>query len=377
MTINERLRAVRGRSGLTLQQVSERTSIGVSSLSELENGLREPSLSQLGSLANCYHLAVSSFFEDVKTEGVLLWRSRPKSPASNGIGARFFELVQQYHNLEMWCNEKKHPELPVGAGIPENLRGHQIENLAGIVQEQLKLGNRPGATLLRVLEEVCGVKIFHDDFDEHCAACTVDENLGAAVLLNRNAIRSQINFDLAHELFHLVTWKSFKHDQASDDTVMAEAQEEDLANIFARNLLMPRAAILNAMTPYFAKGVRLTFDDVFDVARQFDVGVEQLILRLDDVYGFPKEAAKELIARYTETAKERHLAATRLEEKDTIPLRPLRFRALAFKALHTGEMSEGLFAKYLGVNRKEAMELIEHNMQQEPDVNEEVELTAA
>ena len=61
MGIADRLAYARSRAAVTLAQVEERTGIGKSSLSEFENGKREPSLSQLQSLAAAYRRSVAFF----------------------------------------------------------------------------------------------------------------------------------------------------------------------------------------------------------------------------------------------------------------------------------------------------------------------------
>jgi Zn-dependent peptidase ImmA (M78 family)/transcriptional regulator with XRE-family HTH domain len=380
MDLNERLRSARERSGLSLRQVSERTKIGESSISEFENGKRDPSLTYLQSLCACYRLTISHFLDELPiSEPVVLWRSQPPCPQSNDIRARFLELCAQYHNLEIWCDDRLTQFLPKAAGNI-NQTGVNTEFLVNEVHKQLELGNRPGSTLRRILEEVCGVKIFHDKFQENFAACTVDPIRGAAVLLNRGATRAQRNFDLAHELFHLITWRLYRHEQPSqpEEVVVAPESEEEAANAFARGLLMPRDAVIEALNPYVNDQKRsVTFDDLFNVARQFDVDVEVLILRLADVFSIvDKQWAQNIITRYVDSAKERHAASIK-EDKDSIPSRPERFRALAFKALRDGEISQGKFASYVGMTRREVMALVESELQQESDADEEVTLTPA
>lgn len=51
--------------GLTLNQVEERTKLSKASISEWDNGSREPSLSQLLQLGRVYHQSTSFFLEDV------------------------------------------------------------------------------------------------------------------------------------------------------------------------------------------------------------------------------------------------------------------------------------------------------------------------
>jgi len=287
-------------------------------------------------------------------------------------------MCNQYHNLEMWCEDHVPHKIPKCGGSPDQFRNPGVEFLVSKVQKELDLGNRPGSTLLRVLEEVCGVKIFHEKFDEKFAACTVDTIFGAAILLNRDTPRVQRNFDLAHELFHLITWSLFRHEQcdAGKEVVLAKDDEEKFANAFARGLLMPRDAVIQAINPYLTKeGGKLTFDDLFDVARQFDVDVETFILRFSDIY--PIGSTDEIIKRYRDTAKDRHLASTQMEEMDSIPGKPARFRALAFRALRESEISAGKFSEYVGMPRREVMKLVEMELKQESEANEEVALTPA
>jgi len=71
MTLPQRLNHIRQQLDLTLQEVSERTGIAVSSLSEFENGKREPSLSQLQKLASVYEKPLPFFFEERRQGGEL------------------------------------------------------------------------------------------------------------------------------------------------------------------------------------------------------------------------------------------------------------------------------------------------------------------
>ena len=89
MPLSERLRYARARTGLTGSQVRDRTSIGESSLSEFENGKREPSLAQLQKLASAYRRPLAFFLSDepIPEEAAVLWREEPAD--SKEIEARF------------------------------------------------------------------------------------------------------------------------------------------------------------------------------------------------------------------------------------------------------------------------------------------------
>jgi len=201
MALSERLKVARSSLNLTLQGVEERTGIGVSTLSEFENGKREPRLVQLKQLADVYLRPLAFFLEDgPAVPQVVLWRTKPESPRAEEVQARLVKLAEQYHHLEVLCDDSEPCDLPFHSGRAASFSYAQAEKLAHQFRQLLGLGERPGQALLRVLEEVCKVKVFHLDFEPSgSAACTLSESFGAAILLNAKNVHWRRNFDLAHE----------------------------------------------------------------------------------------------------------------------------------------------------------------------------------
>lgn len=369
MSISERLKYARERSGLSGSQVRERTGIGESSLSEFENGKREPSLSQLKKLGDLYRRSVEFFMsEGAIAEPVVLWRKRPPEETAKEIEVGFLRLCEQYHNLEMWCNEPAPACLPKAEGKPERFGYREAEELAKRTRRDLQLGDRPGPALLAVLEEACAVKVFHLDFEPSgTAASTVSDAFGAAVLLNANNVPWRRNHDLAHELFHLLTWPIFRTPDGS--SLASPEWEEKLATCFATNLLMPDEPFRSAIHARMRDN-KITFEALYDVAREFGVSVESVIWRLHYLFGRGPEESEKTKA-VIERAK---FHAPPMEDKGPKPeLYPERYRALAVKALRHGEISIGRCAQYLGINRSEAARFAE----QEAPIGEEVQVTPA
>ncbi len=347
MPIGERLRYARERAGLTLRQVVERTRIGESSLSEYENGKREPRLSQLQALADVYRRSIAFFLGegDVARE-IVLWRKQPDPNTAADVESEFLRLCEQYHNLEVWCADRRPGLLPYVQGDPASFGYPDAERLAYRVQGELRLGDRPGRSLFTVLEELCGVKLFYLSFQPSgTAASTVSATYGPAVLLNTENVRWRRNFDLAHELFHLLTWQIFRD---GTDSAVASDREEKLATCFASHLLMPAEATRLAIDEVSKNG-NVSFSDLYDIARQFDVSVEALFWRLHFLYNRGENTPKD-IERYNAVA-----SAYEDREQDTPPTRPKRFVALAVKAFRSGEMSQGKLAEYLGISRRDAL----------------------
>jgi len=372
VAIAERLKHSRSRTGLTLEQVEKRTGIGKSSLSEFENGKRPPSLSQLQALAAAYRRSVSFFLAEGEIpQEVVLWRDRP-ADGWEETEAVFLRLCEQYHNLELWTNEELPVSLPSVAGTAASFTYRRAEALAKEVRDKLTLGDRPGLSLLSVLEEVCGVKVFHLRFDPAGPAVSArSETYGAAMLLNAGNVRWRRNFDLAHELFHLLTWSVFRTGGGEKTSLTDDDKEEKLADVFASRLLLPAEAVESAFTAKVRDG-KMGYEEVYDIARQFDVSASAMLWRLynlklladslspDDV----RSTARGLAARY----------AAYEERRDTTPLKwPERYKALAVKALNSGAMSTGRFAEYMEITRQDAMRYV----QQEPTDGQEVPLAPA
>jgi len=369
MALGERLKHARNSLGLTLNAVAGRSEIGLSTLSDFENEKREPKLSQLKQLADTYGRPLGFFLEEgpVKPDTVL-WRNKPNSPIAGKIQVRLESLAEQYHNLEIWCDEHEPCRIQFAPEIPAlEFKYSDSETLADKFRNDFELGARPGGSLIKVLEEVCKVKVFHLSFEpKGSAACCLNERFGAAILLNARNVRWRRNFDLAHELFHLLTWKIFRQG-VSEDGIEATKKEEKLATCFARNLLMPKESFQKAVDRQkeSAKGGKLGFHQFFEVARQFDVSFEAALRHFGFVYNQPSKKVDE----YLKQVKER-ISSWNDREHDDPPERPLRFEALAIQALRHGAMSAGRYAEYLGISRREAMQIVE----QEADRDAEIEV---
>jgi Zn-dependent peptidase ImmA (M78 family)/transcriptional regulator with XRE-family HTH domain len=353
MAIHERLKFARDAAALSGAQVRERTGIGESSLSEFENGKREPSVSQLSKLAATYSRGVGFFLEESPLrDPSVLWKLRPSTNAKETEVA-FLQLCSQYQNLEMWCGEHGQFRLTPAGGDAATYGDADAEELAKLVLRELPLGDWPGQSLLAVLEEVAGVKIFHLDFEPAgTAASTSSEHYGAAILLNAKNPRWQRNEDLAHELFHLLTWNIFHPN--SDAALIPREREEALADLFAANLLLPTGPFRSAINLRVREG-KLSLDSMLDVAREFDVTIDLVVCRMHAIYGrLPED--DERVQTHLLHAREYSQRYDRRHDGPTPDEYPERYRALAIKSLRQGEASLGKIAKYLKISRQDAQQ---------------------
>jgi Zn-dependent peptidase ImmA (M78 family)/transcriptional regulator with XRE-family HTH domain len=108
---------------------------------------------------------------------------------------------------------------------------------------EFELGSVPASRLAEVMERDLGVLVLMVDAFAGIsgAACRLPEL--DAVLINRNEAPGRRHFDLAHELFHILTWDAMPPDHSEAATEAGGNRIEQLANNFASAVLMPTAAL--------------------------------------------------------------------------------------------------------------------------------------
>jgi Zn-dependent peptidase ImmA (M78 family)/DNA-binding XRE family transcriptional regulator len=350
MNIGRRLEEARHAIGYTLEKASEESGIGKSSISEFENSKREPKFSQLSKLAEVYRRTIEFFLtEERPVEEVMLWREQPdREEEKKKYEAEFHQLCQRYHKLEMLTGEAKRIELPQpNVNKPEEFDFGKAELFAKQVQDSFRLGAIPIASLKQILEEIYFIKIFYLDFTGS-AISIVSEEFGQAILLNAKNKQWRRSYDLAHELFHILSWDIFRKE--SEET---NETEEKLANTFASRLLMPEEPIKDMIISNTNDKGQISFNQLDDIARKLDVSLEAIIYRVASIYRFKKEKT----AKYIESAQ-KYLEGSKPRPSYKPNKLPERYCDLAQRALREGKLSLMQFAKYMGLSYKKAQDYI-------------------
>jgi XRE family transcriptional regulator, fatty acid utilization regulator len=110
------------------------------------------------------------------------------------------------------------------------------------------LGTVPAKRLAEVMERRLGVLVLLVDTIDGIsgAACRLPDL--DAVLINRKEVAGRRNFDLAHELFHILTWDTMPPAHVEEASERSKIRVEQLANNFGSAVLMP-AAVLDQIGP--------------------------------------------------------------------------------------------------------------------------------
>ena len=108
---------------------------------------------------------------------------------------------------------------------------------------EFALGEVPATNLAEAMERDLGILVLMVDACEGIsgAACRLPEL--DAVLIARREVEGRRHFDLAHELFHILTWDAMPPEHSEEARETGGNRVEQLANNFAAAVLMPAAAL--------------------------------------------------------------------------------------------------------------------------------------
>jgi len=353
MNIGKRLKIAREEIGYTLLRASKETGVGVSSISDYERDKREPKFSQLSNLAEVYKKSVEFFLSDEPIiENLMLWRDKPGNEEEmKNTEAEFMQLCEQYYKLELLMDEVRETEFPQLNGVKVEDFGYKAVNqLTEKIQRELLLGEIPSSSIKQILEERYYIKVFHLDFDGS-AISIKSPKFGYAVLLNKNNKLWRRNFDLAHELFHLITWDIFR--TSDSENPEPRDAEEKFANAFASSLLLPTNSVKEKIEAAMNNKGKITFGALDEIARKFGVSIDALLWRTLYLYN---KSAKQIEKHIKQTDK---LKINRpLRKSDEPDKLPERYCSLAIRALNEGKLSLMQFAKYMALSYRKAEEYL-------------------
>jgi Zn-dependent peptidase ImmA (M78 family)/transcriptional regulator with XRE-family HTH domain len=356
----QRLKMAREAVGLTLGEAAAKLGFAnYQTLSNIEKGEREVKASELVALAKAYFCDLSRLLMGDSTperEVHFLWRKAPAIDKKAEIEADIRHRLEHYHLLEQLLGIEQEGSPLLIKAAPSDVRFNtQVDNLAARVGNMLDLGSRPALALQKIMEQVLRTKIlFIHLSDFGSAASTVHPTFGAAIVVNDEEAPWRINFTLAHELFHILTWDAFPaDDMQQNDSHFRDVEKK--ADRFASTLLLPESEVRQELSDRMA-GQRLSFSDIVDVAHEFGVSTQALLYRMANMHLIAWERAdaaahdEELILLDRRVRRDARYDAPESQ----------RFILLAAKCLRKGLISRGKFAELLEIDRSDIDEYLEY-----------------
>jgi len=374
--LTDRLKKARESAGLTIGDAASRLGFAnYQTLSNIEKGEREVKASELALFAKTYFCNLSTLLmgDDQPLAAMnLLWRKAPTGERRKEIEAYIKNRFEQYHFLERLLEIDKESNARLITVTPADIRTtNQIDGLASKIGNLLNLGSRPALSLQKVMEQILQIKIlFIELSDFGSAAATVHPELGAAIVVNNEEAPWRINFTLAHELFHVITWDTFSPaEMEADEQLFTDIEKK--ADRFASALLLPEAEVRQELTKKIIEQ-KLPLSDIVDVAREFGVSTSAILYRMANLQLIPWDKANELSKNDELAMIDRRI---RKDSAIDVPVSE-RFISLSAKCLRKGLISRGKFAEILSIDRADIDEFLEYRgLSEKEDVS--VEIVAA
>ena len=357
-TIGLRLKAARERSGLTQQQLAD--ALGLrhrQTIASIEAGDRRLSAAEMIGAMQVLGVDLDYLTDPFRLVGEGQFSFRTTEAVEPDVLNRFEEQAGRWIALyRELSRDAGHP--PRWLGYKLNLNPHssfEDAQAAGeAAADRWDLGCRPADRLRSVMEDRLHVLVLYVDTPPGVSGAASRVPGLSCALVNREESEGRRNFDLAHELFHLLTWDALPPERTATVDASRRGKRwrvEKLADNFAGALLMPAETLDRAWEATSA--VADVAERLNAVAREMRVSTPACKWRLRNVGLLPRAAA--------EAIDDGLLAATgRPACRDPdVPLFSGQFLGQIAFALDTGRLSVKRAAKLLGVSMTELGQILQ------------------
>lgn len=305
-SIGYRIREAREAKGLTqealcgLMDIADRQSI-----SAIENGQRGIKPQELVLFSELLGVSLDYLLDpfSVAGEATFSWRA---SDTIREDHVRAFELkTSKVIGLLRWLRMKNSDQTSPWKRtlmIGEDSSYEFVRDRAKQVARELSLGEIPAIDLIEKIETKLDIPVLFVDVDPlpegvWISGATVHLPDLGVILVNRGECLARRNFDVAHELFHALTWDTLPPDRFDLDK--SRKRVEQLANNFAAALLMPVESIENLLKSDLINDP----SHVCSVATKLQVSTAALGYRLLNLGKIEKTYAASLASIGDSTAK--------------------------------------------------------------------------
>jgi Zn-dependent peptidase ImmA (M78 family)/DNA-binding XRE family transcriptional regulator len=242
--IARRLKTLREERGLTQGALAERMGLPHrQTLTSIEAGSRSVSPEDLAKAAESLNVDMGVFTDPFRLVGEGRFSFRADGVPMDALRAfedRAGQWVATYRTLQEQAGVSRSR---LGRRLDLD-RGSSYEDAHAAAEElrqEWQLGDVPATMLPAAIERELGAQVLFVEAPAGVSGAAVHLPGLLTILVNRREPTGRRNFDLAHELFHLLTWDSMPPDRVESREVPGKKgnRVEKLAENFAGALLMP------------------------------------------------------------------------------------------------------------------------------------------
>jgi XRE family transcriptional regulator, fatty acid utilization regulator len=244
--IGSRIKALREQRGRSQDDVARLFGFkDRQTLSAIETGERKVSADELLRAVELFGVQLDYFTDPflLAGEGSFSWRQNGVKPAALAdYETDAGRLIAAFRTLGPQVGHAA-PLLRRSLGLTKQSQFGDAAAAGERFAADYKLGDVPAARLAEVMERELGLLVLMVDpiKDISGAACRLPDL--DAVLINRREIAGRRNFDLAHELFHILTWDAMPPEHIEEIAPKTRTRVEQLADSFASAVLIPAAVL--------------------------------------------------------------------------------------------------------------------------------------
>ena len=245
-TIGRRLKTLRKKRGLSQEELSRMLGFkDRQTVSAIETGLRRMSAAELLRAMEKLNATLDDFTDPFRLDGEaqFSWRQ-------TGVGKA--ELAEYEKTASCWIGAYRTLARQTGYQMPllrqalslnRQSKFEDANDAGERFAADFELGAVPARKLASVMQEQLGILVLMVDAYRGIsgAACRLPEL--DVVLIARGEVAGRRNFDLAHELFHILTWEAMPPEHVENALETGGGRVEQLANSFAAAVLMPKATL--------------------------------------------------------------------------------------------------------------------------------------
>lgn len=360
------LQDARKACGLTQQQIAEKLGMARTTVVAIEKGERRVTAEELISFAHAYGRPVSDFVRAPVTQDEFLPQFRAIRGVSEADATALFAAAAELERMgRSYLELERLTGAPTVRNFPPPFEVDDLsipieqaaEDLATQERNRLGAGDGPLTDLRARLENDMGLRVFCFPMESRIAGLfAYTEALGGCIGVNSRHPKARRRWTLAHECGHFLATR-FRADCNTLSGTSSRAAAERFVDHFARYFLMPGSGLNRRVSEIARSKGGLTLAGICTLASLFEVSVQAMTLRLEELRrvkagtwaslqerGFRPNAAKEYVGLETEHG---------IEERYST-----RYQSLAVLAYEREQLTEGELAERLGQSRIETRKFV-------------------
>ncbi len=314
-----RIKTLRERQDLSQEELAQQMGLkNRQSLSEIEQGERKLGAQELIKAAQALGIKLSDLTDPLRLvgEGEFSWRQKNVKPVElDAFESKAGQWIATYRYLSRLKGEAinsvmRRVALSASSSFEEAFEQGEI------IGQTLGLGEVPALNLADVVENNLDTLVLHVDALPGIsgAACRLEQL--NVILINRHESAARRSFDMAHELFHLLTWDRMPPARL-DGSDTAKKRVEQLADNFAAGLLMPRQTLAQRMQTHPLPAEPSLRTWLAQTAGLLHVSPSALAWRMVNLGHIPRARAERVLraGEFTKNAGSKTTAPARMSQR--------------------------------------------------------------